>query len=225
MILAAGRGERMRPLTDVNPKPLLVVRGKPLIDWHLEKLAAAGFSQVVINVSHLADRIVAHVGTGARYGLTVYFSHEPEALESGGGVAWAAPLLRAGGDGPFALISADVFSEMDYASLVPQATALTHHAAHLWLVVPKPNQPGREFSLRDGQVHIDSENALTWASIAVLHSSYLENMPRGQKFKLMPYFQNWIAQGRMSGEIFSGAWENVTSAEDIVRLNTTAASA
>ena len=152
MILAAGRGERMRPLSDTTPKPLLEAGGKPLIVWQIEALARAGFRDIVVNVSHLADRVVAALGDGAAFGVTLRWSIEPEPLEVAGGIATALPLLPRG---PALIVSGDVFTSFDYASFRPRAMAMARDAsaprAHLVLVPNPPYHPGGDFALVDGR--------------------------------------------------------------------------
>jgi N-acetyl-alpha-D-muramate 1-phosphate uridylyltransferase len=219
MLFAAGRGERLRPATDALPKPLLSVHGKPLIDWHLENFCAAGIIDVVINVSYLAEKIIAHVGDGARYGLRVRYSREIAPLEAGGGLATAAPLL---GDGPIAVVSADIFSDLDYGQLYTCGADLIKTngklRAHWWLVPPRAGEPGGEFSLDAGRVVLPNHQPLTLASIGVIDASLIADWPRNQAFKLLPHYQSWVANGWVSGTLFTGRWENVTSAIDLARL-------
>jgi N-acetyl-alpha-D-muramate 1-phosphate uridylyltransferase len=215
MVFAAGRGERLRPLTDSLPKPLLEVYGKPLIDWHLEKLSAAGIVDVVVNVSHLAEKIITHVGDGARFGLSVRYSHEAVALEAGGGLATAAPMLE---DGAIAVVSADIYSTIDYGMLATCGATLPENRAHWWFVEPRADAPGGEFSLNNAQVIAPDHHPLTLASIGVIHSSLLRGWPVGEKFKLLPYYQQWVARGWVTGSLHTGQWENVTSPLDLLRL-------
>jgi N-acetyl-alpha-D-muramate 1-phosphate uridylyltransferase len=215
MLFAAGRGERLRPHTDTLPKPLLSVYGKPLIDWHLEKLCAAGILDVVVNVSHLAEKIIAHVGDGTRFGVRVKYSHEALALEAGGGLATAASLL---GDGAIAVVSADIYSDIDYHTLVTCGAKLPENRAHWWFVEPRADTPGGEFSLRNQQVIAPNHHPLTLANIGVLHSSLLSGWPVGEKFKLLPHYQQWVARDWVTGALHIGQWENVTSALDLLRL-------
>lgn len=216
MIFAAGRGARMRPLTDLTPKPLLPVYGKPLIDWHLEKLARAEIRRVVINVNHLADKIVEHIGDGTRYGVAVTYSYEPVPLEAGGGLATAAGAL---GDGPIAVISADIFTDLDYGLLRTYGATLPRDRAHWWFAPPHKNAPGREFSLRaDGVVTLPDEHALTLANIGVMHTSLIADWPRQRAFKLLPHYQAWVRKGWVTGTVIPGQWENVTTVADIERL-------
>ena len=163
MILAAGRGERLRPVTDRLPKPLLEVGGKPLLAWHLERLAAAGIVNVVINVSHFADLIVTHVGNGASYGLSVQYSREPEALETAGGIAQARAQL---GEAPFLLVNGDVYCEIDFTRL--RREPLGAGLAHLVLVPNPPHHPRGDFSLEAGRVGNASGTRYTYAGIALM---------------------------------------------------------
>ncbi len=215
MLFAAGRGERLRPLTDTLPKPLLSVYGRPLIDWHLLKLSQAGILDVVINVSYLSEKIMTHVGSGARFGLNVHYSLEPEALESGGGLATAAPFL---GTGPIAVVSADIFSDIDYNALVHIGASLERNRAHWWLVAQRAGAPGGEFSLRGERVIPANDEAMTLASIGLIHSALLQDWPRHQKFRLLPHYQHWVANGWVTGTVHDGTWENVTSSLDLARL-------
>jgi N-acetyl-alpha-D-muramate 1-phosphate uridylyltransferase len=215
MLFAAGRGERLRPLTDSLPKPLLSVYGKPLIDWHLEKLSAAGIVDVVVNVSYLAEKIIAHVGDGARFGVRVRYSHEPVALEAGGGLGTAASLL---GEGAIAVVSADIFSDIDYQKLVNYGAKLPENRAHWWFVTPRADSPGGEFSLKNELVVAPDNQPLTLTSIGLIHSSLLRDWPVGEKFKLLPHYQNWVARGWVTGSLHTGQWENVTSPLDLLRL-------
>jgi len=220
MILAAGRGERMRPLSDATPKPLLEAGGKPLIVWQIEALARAGFCEIVVNVSHLAERFVAALGTGATLGVTLRWSFEPEPLEVAGGIATALPLLP---PGPALIVSGDVFTAFDYASLRPRADAMAQDPAparaHLVMVANPPYHPGGDFALVDGQVTLDPAPRRTFASIGLYDTGPWRELPRGVKLKLLPYLQRWIAEGRVSGEAFDGPWANVGTPEDLAQLD------
>jgi N-acetyl-alpha-D-muramate 1-phosphate uridylyltransferase len=219
MIFAAGRGERMRPLTDTLPKPLLPVRGKALIDWHLEKFVAAGITEIVINVSYLADAIVRHVGDGSRFGAQVQFSKEDEPLETGGGLATAGHLL---GNGSIAFASADIFSDIDYAAFLTFDAERTRQRARWWFVPARNGEPGREFSLSaDGTVIAADRSAYTLANVGVMDSALLADMPVGEKFRLMPHYQRWVANGWAHGVVHHGLWANITTPEHIDHLNRT----
>jgi N-acetyl-alpha-D-muramate 1-phosphate uridylyltransferase len=217
IILAAGRGERMRPLTDTTPKPLLAAGGKPLIVWHIEKLAAAGFTQIVINHAHLGTLIEAALGDGGRFGITIAYSHESEALETAGGIACALPLL---GPAPFAAVNADVFSDYDYARL-PQAVerlSQTGPVAHLVLVDNPEHHPAGDFALRGGQADLDGAR-LTFSGIAAYRGEIFAGIARGAKAKLAPLLRERIAAGQVSGEHFRGRWHDVGTPQRLADLN------
>jgi MurNAc alpha-1-phosphate uridylyltransferase len=220
MILAAGRGERMRPLTDTTPKPLLAAGGKPLIVWQIEALARAGFRDIVVNVAHGAQQFVAALGDGAAYGVTLSWSVEPEPLEVAGGIATALPLLPAG---PALIVSGDVYTAFDYASLRPRADAMVRDAAgaraHLLLVPNPPYHPEGDFALVDGLVALDLRPRHTYASLGLFDTALFHELPRGTKLKLLPYLQRWIGDGRVSGETFAGTWANVGTPEDLADLD------
>ncbi len=222
MILAAGRGERMRPLSDATPKPLLEAGGKPLIVWQIEALARAGFRDIVVNVSHLADRVVAALGHGADFGVTLRWSIEPEPLEVAGGIATALPLLPRG---PALIVSGDVFTAFDYASLHLRAKAMVGKAprsrAHLVLVPNPPYHPGGDFALVEGRLALEQNPRYTYANIGLYDTELFRELPRGTKLKLLPYLQRWIADGRVSGETFAGAWANVGTPDDLAHLDVT----
>ena len=207
MILAAGRGERMRPLTDTLPKALLAVGDKPLIAWHLEKLAAAGFSDIVINHAHRGALIEAALGDGRRFGVTIVYSPETVALETAGGIAHALPLL---GDAPFAVVNADVFSDFDYARLADAVTGLTAHDAlgHLVLVANPEHHPDGDFALREGRVAMDGAR-LTFSGIAAYRPAMFASIARGANARLAPLLREHITAGRLSGEHYIGRWRDI----------------
>lgn len=219
MILAAGRGERMRPLTDTLCKPLLTVRGVPLIEHHIKKLVAMGVRRIVINVSYLAEQLMQTLGSGERFGCELIYSVEHEPLESGGGVATASVHFRGAA---IILISADIYSDFDYATLLPRVQAIENGAAsaHFVLVSPTPGEPGGEFALdSDGRVH-SGHPRLTLANVAVLAARPCHTWPRGERFKLLPQYQQWVDNSAVTGELFTGLWRNVTTAADVENLNT-----
>ncbi|MBU6504932.1 MAG: nucleotidyltransferase family protein [Betaproteobacteria bacterium] len=217
MLLAAGRGERMRPLTDRCPKPLQTVRGRPLIDWQLQRLAAAGVRDVVVNHAWLGEQIEAFVGDGGRWGLSVRWSREGTALGTAGGVASALPLLQS----PLLLVvSADLYTDYDYARLLRRAADLearTDTDAHLVLVAD-PAFP-RDFSLQDGRVVPPGQNAGTYGNMGVYRRAFFETLAPGHAAELGPLLRAAVAAGRVSGEWFDGAWANVGTAADLDRLN------
>lgn len=213
MILAAGRGERLRPLTDRVPKPLIEVAGRPLIEHHLRNLAAAGFLQVVINVAHLADRITAALGDGSRYGLTLRYSHEPPgALDTGGGIKNALPLL---GDGPFAVINADVFTDLDCTALATAALD-AEVDAHLWLVANPAHHRQGDFGLSAGRVTAAPPDH-TFAGIGIYRPRLFARCPE-HRFALTAVLAPAIAAGRVGGQLHGGRWVDVGRPEALRAL-------
>ena len=219
MILAAGRGERMRPLSDATPKPLLRVGGKSLIVRQLEALVRAGFVDVVVNVSHHAAMIVEALGDGRAFGARIAWSREPEPLEVAGGIATALPLLR---PGPLLVVSGDVWTAYDYAPLRTRACAMAADAAapraHLVMVPNPPYHPAGDFALRDGAI-IDAGPTLTFGNVALYDSTLFAGVPRGVKLKMLPLFRAWIARGIVSGERYDGPWANVGTPADLAALD------
>ena len=220
MILAAGRGERMRPLSDTRPKPLLEVGGKALIVWQIERLVAAGFDRIVINVAHLASAIEAHLGDGSRYGARLRYSRETMPLEVAGGIATALPLLD---DGVALVVSADVFADYDYRQLHDrlQAMQATASAPHLHMVmVPNPAyHPGGDFVLDAGALALDNGPRLTFGNIALYRTALFRELPRGEKLKVLPWYRDWIGRGWASGELFTGRWANVGTPDELAQLD------
>lgn len=213
MILAAGRGERLRPLTDDCPKPLIQVRGETLIDRHLAALSKAGFTEVVINVHHLADQVVERVGDGARYGINIVISAESEALETAGGIRKALPFLS---DGPFAVISCDVFTDFPYDRL---RRDLDRMDAHLVMVDNPPHHPEGDFSVdNDGLIRLDGDK-LTYSGIGIYEPRFFDEVADGETVKLRALMEPAIAAGKLSGEHYSGTWDDVGTPERLARLN------
>jgi MurNAc alpha-1-phosphate uridylyltransferase len=215
MILAAGKGERMRPLTLHTPKPLVPAAGKPLIEYHLEALARAGFSEVVINHAWLGAQIEAHLGDGQRFGLSIRYSPEGEPLETGGGIFKALPLL---GDAPFVLVNGDIWTDYDFTALRAPLQGLAH-----LVLVDNPGHHGRgDFRLQGGKV-VDGDEApgtLTFSGISVLHPALFDGCQPGA-FKLAPLLRKAMAEGRVSGERYAGQWVDVGTLErlaDVERL-------
>ncbi|MGB1111108.1 MAG: N-acetylmuramate alpha-1-phosphate uridylyltransferase MurU [Gammaproteobacteria bacterium] len=212
MILAAGRGERMRPLTDTTPKPLLSVGGKPLIRWHLERLREAGFEQVVINLSHLGDQIEAALGDGSKLGLSIQYSWEPPgALETGGGIHQALPLL---GHGPFAVVNGDVWTDLDFSLLRLPPTGL----AHLILIPNPPHNPAGDFALADGRVFDKGEARLTFSGIGIYRPELFSGLEAG-RFPLAPLLRQAMGRGEVSGELFNGDWRDIGTPERLATLD------
>lgn len=210
MILAAGLGKRMRPLTDHCPKPLLPIAGKPLIVHHLERLQRAGIEDVVINVSYRAEQIIAALGDGAAYQLRIHWSHETTPLETGGGIYKALPLL---GDAPFLLVNGDVWC--DY---LPTSTLLQKNdLAHLVLVDNPDHHPNGDFSLMGNRATAHGPQLLTFAGISLLHPELLAGSPPGA-FALAPLLKQAMAADRVSGEYFSGHWVDVGTPDRLAAL-------
>jgi MurNAc alpha-1-phosphate uridylyltransferase len=220
MILAAGRGERMRPLTDAAPKPLLEVGGKPLLLWQIESLARAGFTDIVINAGHLAERLVDAIGNGTDHGVRIAWSIEPEPLEVAGGIATALPLLPSG---PALVVSGDVWTSFDYATLLARAAtmAIDEKAprAHL-VMVPNPDyHPEGDFSLTGSTLALDGATKLTFGNIALYDTTLFRELPRGVKLKMLPLYRDWISRGLASGERYDGPWANVGTPTDLAELD------
>jgi len=213
-ILAAGRGERMRPLTDSTPKPLLMAGGKPLIVWHLERLAAAGFREVIINHAHLGEQIEAALGDGSQWGLSIRYSPEPPgALETAGGIANALPLL---GDQPFLVVNGDVYCDIDFGHFSGSTAA----EAHLVMVANPAHHAGGDFSL-DGQrvIYANGKQTLTYAGIGVFSLSFFTSVKRGEVMKLRPLLDAAIAASTLTGERFAGRWVDVGTPERLAELD------
>ncbi len=217
MILAAGRGERMRPLTDTRPKSLMEAGGKPLIVRHVEKLAAAGFARVVVNHAHLGALIEAELEDGRRYGVEIAYSPEPAALETAGGIAYALPLL---GAAPFAVVNADVYSDYDYAHLARAVARLEEPGglAHLLLVDNPAHHLQGDFALEGGKVALEGE-LLTFSGIAAYRSEMFAGTVRGSKAMLAPLLRATIATERVSGEHYRGCWRDIGTQARLAELN------
>ena len=216
MILAAGRGERMRPLTDTTPKPLLGVGGKYLILWTIFKLRQAGITDLVVNVSHLAAQIQSTLGDGTPWGVRIQYSVEQEALETAGGIAWALPLLD---EQPFLVVNSDVYSDYDFAALAVRAQTLcAHQPAHLVLVDNPEHHPRGDFGLRDGVVSADGAR-LTFSGIGAYHPALFASIVRGAKARLAAQLATPISEGRVSGEHFRGEWNDVGTPQRLAELD------
>ncbi|WP_092595316.1 N-acetylmuramate alpha-1-phosphate uridylyltransferase MurU [Ralstonia sp. 25mfcol4.1] len=228
MIFAAGRGDRMRPLTDTTPKPLLAVGGKPLIVWQIEALARAGFRDIVINHAWLGDRLEAALGDGRQFGVRIHWSAEGTALETAGGIAHALPLLTAnGGDGVFLAVSGDIFCDFDYRRLLPRTRAMAAAARpqmHLVMVPNPPFHPHGDFVLGDdGHLRMPADGvagqALTFGNIGLYDTRLFRDVAPGQKVAMSPYYRDAIRQGTATGERFDGRWENVGTPEQLAALD------
>ncbi|MEM0556521.1 MULTISPECIES: N-acetylmuramate alpha-1-phosphate uridylyltransferase MurU [Aeromonas] len=211
MILAAGRGERMRPLTDLLPKPLLAVGGKPLIVHHIEKLKAAGVTELVINHAWLGHKLVETLGDGSALGVTIRWSAEESALETAGGIIQALPLL---GDEPFLVINGDTWLDLDYRSLVE--LSLGENLAHLWLAPNPPQHPAGDFALQDGKV-VDTP-AFTFSGVGLYRPAAFAGLPAGAR-KLAPLLREWMAQGRVGGSLLAGEWRDIGTVDRLRELD------
>jgi len=219
MILAAGRGERMRPLTDSMPKPLLKVGGKPLIVWHIERLVAAGFKELVINHAYLGQQIEEELGHGHQWGASIIYSAEGTALETAGGIANALPLL---GDAPFLVVNGDVFCEMDFSHL--KHVLSKPNLAHLVMVDNPPQHPKGDFVLQDGKFKSDDlkandEEKLTFSGIGVYSSMLFEQIVRGEPAKLAPLLKQAMLNGLVTGEYFQGVWHDIGTPERLQTID------
>jgi MurNAc alpha-1-phosphate uridylyltransferase len=224
MIFAAGRGDRMRPLTDTCPKPLLPVGGKPLIVWQIERLAAAGLTDIVVNHAWLGAQIEAALGDGGRWGVRLHYSPEGEALETAGGIAQALHLLHAGDTTVFLAVSGDIFCDFDYRTLHPAAAKLARQAEpgmHL-VMVPNPAfHPAGDFALgADGMLSLDGTAArLTFGNIGLYDTRMFADIVPGTRVAMTPYYRTAIAAGHASGERFDGRWENIGTPAQLAALD------
>ena len=216
MILAAGRGERMRPMTDTLPKPLIDVCGRPLIAWHLERLAAAGFRDIVINVSHLGGLIVEALGDGARWGVAISWSQEAQPLETAGGIAWARDKL--GGE-PFLIVNADVYCEYRFGQLAKIDLAGT--LGHI-VLVPNPGfRPQGDFSLVSGKVGNLPAPRYTYSGLGVLDPRIVDGVAAGTRAPLAPLLRAAAENAQLGGEVYMGLWNDVGTPERLAELNRT----
>lgn len=207
MLLAAGKGERMRPLTLETPKPLLPVAGKPLLQWHIEALARAGITQLVINHAWLGDQLETHFADGAALGVQLQWSREVEPLETGGGIRQALPLL---GDQPFVLVNGDIWTDFDFSRLQLPAGKL----AHLVLIDNPAHNPSGDFILREGRVTnpVGGQAGLTYSGIAVIDPALVADQVPG-RFALAPLLRAAANDGLLGGEYFAGSWIDVGTPE------------
>ncbi|OHE61663.1 MAG: mannose-1-phosphate guanylyltransferase [Thiobacillus sp. GWE1_62_9] len=224
MILAAGRGERMRPLTDRTPKPLLAVGGKPLIVWHIERLSVAGFTHIVINHAHLGEQIEAALGNGAALGVSIEYSREISALETAGGIATALPLIE---EDVFPVVNGDIYCEYDFSRLAEPLARLAagHDEAHLVLVNNPSQHPNGDFVL-DGNRVTNADIPLTphparftFSGIGVYHRALFAHTPAGEKAPLAPLLRLAIDAGRVGGEHFGGRWVDVGTPARLAALD------
>jgi MurNAc alpha-1-phosphate uridylyltransferase len=229
IILAAGRGERMRPLTDHTPKPLLAVNGKPLIEWHIEALVRGGVREIVVNTAWLEDQIVAALGDGARWGVTIRYSLEGRdhggALETAGGIAKALPLLAAHADDAFWLVSGDIYApQFEFDADVAERFARSTAQAHLWLV-PNPSFHTKgDFGLdADGYGLADTPGPdgqrWTYANLALCRASLCAHIVPGTRVALGPMLYEGMRRRAITAELYRGTWENVGTPAQLTALN------
>lgn len=222
MILAAGHGTRMRPLTDHTPKPLLNVGGKPLIVWHIEKLKQAGFQDIVINIAWLGDQIPNTLGDGSNFGVKIHYSDEQQdgALETAGGIIKALPLLtqttdQASEDNTFLVVNGDVWCDFNYTNESPLKD---DDLAHLVLVNNPPHNPDGDFSLDKKQVAETGQNKLTFSGIGYYHPALFNKLPQGVR-PLAPLLREAMQKNKVSGELFSGDWRDIGTPERLEQLD------
>ena len=213
MILAAGRGQRMRPLTDNTPKPLLKVGGKALIEWHIERLAKAGFKELVINHAYLGEQIEDALGDGARWDIEIHYSAEKIALETAGGIANALHLL---GESPFLVVNGDVFTEINFSNLQLTDASL----AHLVLVSNPSQHPQGDFALNGREVKLQGKSMLTFSGVGVYHPDLFKDVVRGKPAKLAPLLKTAMERGLVSGEHYQGVWHDIGTPERLEKINT-----
>ena len=237
MILAAGRGERMRPLTDFTPKPLLKVGGKSLIVWHLERLAKAGFKEIVINHAHLGEQIERALGNGAHWGLSIQYSPEKVALETAGGIANALDLLTNDGKDMehFLVVNGDTFTEIDFKNIVIDMHALqaalnitNSHAAsggikktrvHLVLVDNPKQHPNGDFAIQDGLLKNEGKQMLTFSGVGVYYPDFFAEVVKGEPAKLAPLLRNAIDNNTATAQYFQGLWHDIGTPERLKNLD------
>jgi MurNAc alpha-1-phosphate uridylyltransferase len=211
MILAAGRGERLRPLTDTLPKPMISVGGKTLIEYHLENLATAGFREIVINLSHHGEMIRDALGDGLRWGVNLHYSEEPPgALDTGGGIEKALPML---GEAPFAVLNGDVYSHYPLARL--RAVKCDH--AHLVMVANPPHNPQGDFVLQGGHVKETGQPKWTFSGISVYNPRFF-SPASGGRYSVVPKLKAAMALQRVTGEVFKGTWHDIGTLERLETL-------
>ncbi|MDR2926457.1 MAG: nucleotidyltransferase family protein [Azoarcus sp.] len=219
MILAAGRGERMRPLTDHCPKPLLAVGGKPLIVRHIKRLAAAGITELVINHAHLGHMLEAALGDGSALGVNIRWSPEPPgALETAGGIRQAMQFL---GENPFIVVNSDIFCEADFATLARIAKRLSPDGdiAHLLLIDNPEHNPSGDFALDGARVHAEGDSRLTFSGIAAYHPALFAPLEAGKPARLAPVLRAAMGTNRISGEHYQGRWVDVGTPERLAQLD------
>ena len=219
LILAAGRGERLRPLTDSVPKPLITAGGRALIDWQVERIVRAGFDDLVVNHAHLGSMIEAALGDGKRFGARIRYSPESPALETAGGIVKALALLPRE---PFLVVSSDIYTDFDYATLLPRMARIAADpvpcTAHFVLVDNPPWHSAGDMGLA-GNVVVRDGPRLTYGNIGLFHPAMFAGIEPGTWLKLFPWAYRFVEEGRVSGERYSGTWDNVGTADQLAALD------
>lgn len=211
MILAAGRGQRMMPLTADTPKPLLKVIGKSLIVWHIERLAKAGFKELVINHAYLGQQIEEALGDGSQWGVSIQYSPEVTALETAGGIANALPVL---GDAPFLVVNGDVFSDMDFLQRLHSP-----NVAHLVMVDNPPQHQHGDFLLQENKLQVEGDLKLTFSGVGVYSPALFEGVVKGEGAKLAPLLIEAMTKGLVSGEHYQGVWHDIGTPERLAQID------
>ena len=214
MILAAGRGERMRPLSDVTPKPLLRAGGKPLIVWALEHLRDGGLGEIIVNHAHLGAQIEAALGDGARFGVSIRYSAEAEALETAGGIVQALAML---GDKAFVAAAGDIYSDYDFASL--RSHLLRGKLAHLVLVPNPPHNPAGDFALDGTLLRNGGSSRYTFSGIGLYHPQLFAGVAPGSRHKLAPLLRKAADAGKATGELYTGTWFDIGTPERLASID------
>jgi len=212
MILAAGRGERMRPLTDRTPKPLLKVGGKPLIVWHIENLVKAGFKEIVINHAHLGEQIEAALKDGTEWGAHIQYSPEKVALETAGGIANALHLL---GEASFLVVNGDIFTNIDFAKI----DLTSPNLAHLVMVSNPPQHAQGDFALQDGRLFAEGVSKLTFSGVGIYHPDFFAGVVRGESARLAPLLKTAMMRNLVTGQHYQGEWHDVGTPERLAELD------
>ncbi|MEH6458031.1 MAG: nucleotidyltransferase family protein [Cocleimonas sp.] len=221
MILAAGRGDRMRPLTDHTPKPLLEVGGKPLIVWHIENLKKAGFEDIVINIAWLGDKIPAVLGDGSKFGVNLHYSDEQQegALETAGGIIKALPLLcEELDDEPFLVVNGDVWCNFPYSNISPLPKDGLGDLAHLVLVNNPEHNPKGDFDLNDTRLNQSGDNKFTFSGIGYYHPDLFKNLEQGKR-PLAPLLREKMRENLISGELYTGDWRDIGTPTRLKKLD------
>jgi len=213
MILAAGRGERMRPLTDQTPKPLLKVGDKPLIVWHIENLVKAGFKEIVINHAHLGEQIEDTLKDGGEWGAHIQYSPEKVALETAGGIANALHLL---GESLFLVVNGDIFTDIDFA----QIHLASPNLAHLVMVDNPPQHMQGDFALQHGKLFPDGHTKLTFSGVGIYHPDFFANVTRGEPAKLAPLLKDAMIKNLVTGQHYQGEWHDIGTPARLAELDT-----